>query len=758
MPRGRATRETGVLAVVLAAAAAHAAHAAGVDEGAEPGPEAGAIPIILVTASREQAFDAGGSVHRLDAEDLAIFAQADVNRVLRAVPGLVLQEEEGFGLRPNIGIRGSGSDRSARVAIMEDGVLVAPAPYAAPAAYYFPRLARVSAVEVAKGPAGIKYGPLTIGGAIGFLSTPIPERDGRPGGHADLLGGSFGTMRAHGNLGGWFPLSGPLEGGVLVEGLLERSTGFKRLDSPAGADTGYDIRDMVVKLGLRSSDGRHDLQLKFQRYEETSDETYLGLTRGDFLASPRRRYAASQLDRMDVRQDFWQASWRFSPSADLELAAIGYVRETSRAWVKLQDVRNAADRGWSPLSSVLLRPEAFATELADLRGTTGFVGRTGALRVRNNARSYAAKGAQIVAVGRFATGPLAHRLEASARYHEDSEDRLQDDARYTNVGGVLRLANAGAPGSQDNRLGEARALAFYLRDTIEAGPVTLTPGLRHETIRLVQTRWAPGDAARVTPTGIVRTEVDVWIPGIGITVDMGGGLRLVGGAHRGFRNPAPGASARAETSWNYEAGLRFGSPRSGLEVMGFLNAYDNLVGTCTASTGGGCEPGDEFDGGRARAAGLELTAQHRLAGLDTHGFALPVLLVYTLLDTRFKTSFVSGFGPWGTVSAGDSLPYAPRHQLTLGLGLELPRFRLDGLLNLQSEARNTAGRGPIRPDDRVDGRVVIDLAARYQIRPGLALFGTVTNLLDSVYNVSLRPSGFRPGLPRAVLAGLKADF
>ncbi len=157
---------------------------------AEVSEDAGAagspIDAIVVTASKADTIDIGGSVQRLDTADLERFSYNDVNRILRQVPGVYLQEEDGFGLRPNIGIRGSGTDRSARVAVMEDGVLIAPAPYAAPAAYYFPRVARMSGVEVAKGPAAIKYGPMTVGGALNLFSTPIPDVDA--GTHGTDLG------------------------------------------------------------------------------------------------------------------------------------------------------------------------------------------------------------------------------------------------------------------------------------------------------------------------------------------------------------------------------------------------------------------------------------------------------------------------------------------------------------------------------------------------------------------------------------------
>jgi Fe(3+) dicitrate transport protein len=82
------------------------------------------IDTVTIIGKRTDVADIPGSAHVVDAEELAEFAQSDILRVLRTVPGVYVQEEEGFGLRPNIGIRGSGLDRSARIALLEDGVLI----------------------------------------------------------------------------------------------------------------------------------------------------------------------------------------------------------------------------------------------------------------------------------------------------------------------------------------------------------------------------------------------------------------------------------------------------------------------------------------------------------------------------------------------------------------------------------------------------------------------------------------------------------
>ncbi len=712
---------------------------------------------IVVTATKVNAGQVAGSVHVIDVDTLDQHSYGDVNRILRQVPGLNIVEEEGFGLRPSIGIRGSGTDRNAKIAVMEDGVPIAPAPYSAPSAYYFPRMPRMHAVEVTKGPAAIKYGPQTVAGAVSMLSTPIP---GAPGsgvsGKADLFGGEFGTWRGHGLVGGVIETGRAFDVGLSLETLQERSDGFKRIDS--GGGTGFEIQDYVAKLALRSADGAalaQSLEFKLQYSDEHSDETYLGLALDDFRADPYRRYAASQLDSLDVRHSVYQATHRLDFRPGLDLTTIAYHTRTERAWYKLNDVRNAADTGFTSLSAVLGNPGAYPTEYAALSGATSA---PGALRMRNNAREYYASGVQSVLGVGFDAGNARHQVEVSLRYHRDEEDRFQQDDRYRMTGGVMTLTTAGAPGSQDNRVGAAEAWSFFLRDTIEWDRLTLAPGLRYENISLRQTRYGATDPGRTAPLTVIENDVDVLLPGLGATYRVGDDWKLVGGVYRGFVNPSPGSSADAEQSWNYEAGLRFRRGFTSLDAIAFLVDYDNLVGTCTASTGGGCSIGDQFDGGTARVHGLELVAGYDAAGLLGTRWSIPLSVVYTWTDGEFTSSFSSSFAEWGNVTAGDELPLVPEHQLTLNAGVEADRWRVFLSMNHVEATRSRAGTGAIPATQRVDGRTLFDLSGEFELAPGTRLFASVQNLTDEVYNVAFRPAGARPGAPRTMLAGVKLQF
>lgn len=683
-----------------------------------------------------------GSADFVGPLELERFGYTDVLRILRSVPGVYVQEEEGFGLRPNIGIRGSGLDRSSRIALLEDGVLIAPAPYAAPAAYYFPTVRRMQGIEVLKGPSSIRVGPRTTGGAVNLLSTPIPER---AAGELDVNLGEDALMETH----AWYGASGR-HFGWMAETVQHSTDGFKSIDGPAGGDTGFTLRDYLVKLRAGSAPTARWLQgveLKLGRTDQDSDETYLGLTDADFAVDPFRRYSASQLDHFAAEHEQMQATYFLEPRGGRwDLAVTAYRNDFERNWYKLDNVAGTG------ISDILAEPSAFMQELDWIRGADS---PADAFTLRNNNRSYYARGVQARVSMDMDAGAVPLRVTTGLRLHEDEEDRLQDDDLYRMSGGLLGLTTDEPAGSQTNRVGDAEVTALFAEAELGLGRWSLTPGLRWESIELTRRDFATDDPARAMgPTGVSSHSLDVLIPGLGAIYRLDGDWQLLAGVYEGFNPPGPGSDAGEEQSVNYELGARFASGDLRAEAIAFHNDYSNLVGTVTASTGGGGDIGDQFDGGKVVVNGVELQGGYTWrAGT---GIDVPLELAYTwTAKAEFEQGFASDFEPWGDVMAGDSLPYIPEHQVQLQIGLDAGRWGAYLNAGYVAETRTRAGSGSIPDNESTDSFVVFDLAGKLRLTPRIDAFLRVDNVLDEEYIVARRPAGVRPGRDRAALIGLE---
>jgi len=351
---------------------------------------------VTIVGSREAVRELPGTGSLVDNEQVRIEFANDINQLLKTVPGLYIREEDGYGLRPNIGIRGATSERASKVTLMEDGVMIAPAPYSNPAAYYFPTALRMHSIEVIKGAPLLRYGPQTTGGVINMVTTPIPEEFG---GNVNLRYGQNNEADLLANVGG---RSGDF--GFLLETAQRRSDGFKDIDG-GGRDSGYEIQDYLAKLGWEGE--RQSLLLKAQYSEEVSDETYLGLTDADFAADENRRYGLSAIDEMDNEHTGLSATYRLALTEGVNLTAIAYRNEFERNWFKLSgggSLVNAANNG-----------DATAQGILD-----GTVDATG-LGYKNNAREYVSEGIDLNLDIAFGT----HQLAVGGRLHEDDMQRYQ---------------------------------------------------------------------------------------------------------------------------------------------------------------------------------------------------------------------------------------------------------------------------------------------------------------------------------------------
>lgn len=714
------------------------------------GEDAAALESIVIIGSREAAQKLPGSGAYLGETELEQFEFNDIHRILRQVPGVNIQEEDGFGLRPNIGLRGTSVERSEKITLMEDGVLIAPAPYAAPAAYYFPTAGRMSAVEVSKGPSAIAFGPNTVGGAINLVSTPIPDDFS---GRVEARVGSFDLYQIHAYAGG------KVDGfGALVETYQTGSDGFKQLDG--GGDTGFNVEDYLVKLGYETGDDvavPQSLAVKLSLTDQESDESYLGLTDADFADNPYRRYAASQNDRFESRHKQVQVTHHAQFSPNFDVTTVGYYNDFYRDWFKLDDLNLGDGRGRISPRLVFedpTNPLNIAAQ-AILRGEVDSI--DDAIQLRHNARDYYSWGIQSIGHYRFATGSAEHEAEFSIRYHKDEEDRVENRENFAIRSAVLVPTSVDAPGSLNNREQKGKAWSFYVADRIEWDRLTVTPGVRVEVIELTRLDYSRTDPERLQgPTRTRENDLTVVLPGIGASYELNDEVRLIAGVHRGFSPPSPGSQdADAEKSINYEAGFRYNHDLISFEAIGFFSDYSNVLGSCTNAVG--CivgDIGDQFNGGEVHTFGLELSG-----GIDfpiTSEITIPVRFNYTFTDAEFRSDFDSDF--FGDVQRGFALPYIPRHQGLVSAGVEGRKWDVVFTANYVGETRTEAGSGAIPALELIDNRTVFDAAAHYQLLDNVRLFFSVENLFDKEYEVARRPYGLRPGKPRSYAGGVSVSF
>lgn len=701
-----------------------------------------------------------GGAALVSSEDLEQFASTDVVRAIRRVPGVSMQVEDGYGLRPNISIRGTATERSSRVTLMEDGVLIAPAPYTAPSAYYFPTFGRVHAVEVLKGPSAITQGPYTVGGAINMLSTPIPERTR---GHLQAEVGSDSTWRVHGWYGG-----GGERARFLVETHQWQSDGYQRIDR-SRADTGLDKQDYMAKLQLSSdSTGpvQHVFDLKLQTSEEQSRQSYLGLTDSDFSRHALRRYGASLHDEMDNRHQQVTVSWRIELPQGTEIVVTAYDNEFERAWYKTEGMdfdgsANAQEFNRTSWSGII-RAINTGTSLGGLGPDElqalldGADTLPGSIQLRNNAREYYARGIQLTADHKLETSSSTHNLQGGLRLHKDEEDRLQRNDTWQQLDGKMLLNDFGLEGNAGNRIQDAEAWALFVQDHITWKDWTFTPGLRFESINLGRVDYdtSSADPASRDPENIRNTrtnEVDIWIPGLGVLHDYNDSLRLVAGVHKGFSTPGNRPGVDPEESVNYELGLRYQNHLLQLDVMGFFNDYENLVGVCTNSSGSECEPGDAFNGEGVHVPGLEVTLSAELG--DPNGWSFPLQLAYTWMDATFQSSFDSDF--FGEVRAGDPVPYIPEHQAWASLGINRGDF--SGYLGL-NHVDGVCTQANCGAFEKTESATLLDLAVHYRLNEQWKIYLVAENLADETYIAGREPYGARPNKPRSYSLGTRFEF
>jgi Fe(3+) dicitrate transport protein len=684
---------------------------------------------FVIIGSREDARQLAGSGVVVSAEQISNEVATDINQLLKTVPGIYIREEEGMGLRPNIGIRGATSERSSKITLLEDGVMMAPAPYSAPEAYYFPTMQRQSAVEILKGAPLLRYGPQTTGGVVNLVSSPIARSNS---GKLRIMSDHRGLTDVHGWIGGTVE-----QFSFLTETVQRHGPGFKNIDR-TGGEGEVAIEDYLVKLGWRSESSRlpQQLQLKLQYSEENSEETYLGLSDRDFRADANRRYGLSEPDEMTNRHSSVQLSYSIGLTDNLSASIIAYDNQFKRDWFKLSGGNsfiNAANAG-----------DQFAQAVLD--GQQDVLG----LSFKHNNRSYFSRGVELDLA--YAMG--SHEIDLGIRVHEDEVDRFQPVEKFDQLSGQLVFDRLILPGSSDNRIGNSDATSLWLVDSWKASDeLRVTAALRYEGVDSRELRFA--DLKRATTSRLTPSDAREWLPGLSFTYDLDDYWQVLGGVHRGFSPLGAGAADREdpETSTNYEAGVRYRGATWFVETVGFYSDFSNKTENCSVASpcSNGADLGS-FKTGEAIIAGLEWQAS---ALLQWGSAMVPLDFTYTWTDAE-----ISSDNPVTEVQEGDLLKDIPEHIYSLRAGLELSSgFNSYLVVKYVDEQCARVACNRSENDLQVtDDLLIADWIGRYAFNDSAVLFLKVENLFDEQEIISRNPDGARPNKPRTAIVGIEFTF
>ncbi len=694
--------------------------------------------VIQIFGNQNALETATGSGFILNEAALEQFEFDDIHRVLQSVPGVYIREEDGYGLRPNIGLRGATSERSSKIALMEDGVLIAPAPYSAPAAYYFPNVSRMTQVEVFKGPSAITYGPNTVGGAINMLSRPVSPEDG---GELDLALGEQAYAKVHGHYS-----KNISNAGVMVEGVHLRADGFKTLAEDD--NTGFVKNEILGKANYRFDNDPYNqqVQLKVGYSEEVSHETYLGLTDTDFAEDPYQRYAGSQNDKFDWEHLQLQASHYIELAPDMTVVTQVYRRDFNRDWDRLNGFNSSRS-----LDTILSSPDTGLNSrfLEILKGEEDSLTSDETLVFTLNDRTFYSQGVQSKLSWDTNLGDADMTIDAGLRVHQDQVERLHRARYFDMLNGQMVFA-----GQLDdlvtNNKDTTTAIAAFVNSKVQFGDLHTSFGLRVENI--------DGESNDYVAQTVQDNSDTVVLPGLGAFYQITPQLGVLAGVNKGFVPNSPGEESdiKPEESWNYELGLRANVADWNMEAIVFYNDYSNLKGSCTFSSGCTTELDVEFNGGEVDIYGLELSANGQIE--ISNSLTMPINLAYTHTQSEFQTTFDSTFSQWGDVVAGDELPYLPENQFNLQVGVAGDKWQVDLAYKYVAEMSEASGTGVELEGVYTSSISQIDLAAWYQVNDALRIYSKLDNLTDEVEIVSRRPFGARPGKPRQFIIGAKYAF
>lgn len=696
-----------------------------------------------------------GSVGIIGQDEITTTQAISGNEILRTIAGVHVVEEEGAGLRTNIGIRGLDPDKSRNVLILEDGIPVALAPYGEPEMYFTPNIDRMSGLEVMKGNGSILYGPQTIGGVINYITADPPAE---ATGSVNFRGGEWGFNNTRVTYG-----DTPDKTGYLVD--------FTRKQAENFGPTQFLLYDLHTRLHTQFSPVSQ-LGIKLSVYDEASNSTYVGLTQPMFDAGGMDDLRIAPDDILHVRRYAASLNHRYQLTSGMQLNTTAFAYSTTRNW-------NRQDFTYSSTASNLTGEwHGFPQE------------KDGAIYLRNSTgqrnRQFEVAGIEPRLSYSYTLGQRKAYMDAGVRY-------LYERAYEQRVNGTQAGVLSGNLRDEEVRTGHA--FSTYLQNKFMlTDQLSLTAGLRSEVLEYEREILR----ANFTDTQIsAKTSVFEVIPGMGLNYNFTDKLGLFAGIHRGFAPPRTkdaisnegvDLQLEAEKSWNSEAGVRGAINMFEFEFTAFHMNFSNQVIPVSESSGGAGT--GYINGGATMHQGIEMAFLLPLNNLFDNGWSADIMWNTTFVQAEFtgdrfvlqKRAINAEMENVYQNIKGNKTPYSPSITVSGGIQLISPAgigLRLNGnyvgsqftdVLNTQNVydwiAIDQADTDYAYVQATANGRIgeldpffTLNLNVWYNhAASGLGVNLGIKNLTNERYVATRRPQGIRAGLPRFISAGISYNF
>jgi Fe(3+) dicitrate transport protein len=688
-------------------------------------PEEMVAPRVDVIGTQQQLDAITGTATVIDQQELETSRVFTTNEALRKAPGVNVRDEEGMGLRPNIGIRGLNPSRSTKTLLLEDGIPLSYAPYGDNASYYHPPVDRFERIEVYKGSEQIRFGPQTAGGVVNYI-TPLPTT--APSGFVSLAGGNNDYRDAHARLS---------RGPVLLDYIYKQSDGSRD-------NTFLQINDFNVKAVLDLS-ATQALTLRANYYTEDSQVTYSGLTDAEY-ANFGETYNPFDNDTFDAYRIGASATHQVQFSPDVLLLTNFYGAYFSRDWWRQSSTTTDTQCG---AAFALARRLGLAVDPDSCNSTQGRL------------RDYVTIGIEPRLFVNFETGGYLNQLEVAIKYQYEDQERKQK--------------NGSSPTARDGTLVEdnqriVNAYSAFIQDRFNIGRFSITPGVRVENIHYKRTNRLAAGGAGLTGTETL-TEV---LPAIGGTFSPDPTTTFYADYHKGFSPPRvediinnttlQSVQVEPDDADEFEIGVRT-APRPGVsfEAAAFSNYFSQQ--TVVGSVAGGNLP---LASGSALYQGIELAGRldfGPLLRLSHNPYARIAYQWLPVADIESTFRAVDTGLPIQGNLVGNRLPYAPENLLNIGLGYTDPSGFSGEVEYVYTGAQYADFANTVTAPANGNGQVgmldsysVVNIALNYSVpKTGFTGFFTIKNLFDAEY-IADRTRGILPGTPRLYQAGVQYAF